>query len=67
MEMPGNLDTKVGKLYQRDRILVFPETGKSWSRTYIIGQIIPECGSITPINLSFIPFTLFENLSRIKF
>ena len=23
METPGNLDTKVGKLYQRDRILVF--------------------------------------------
>ena len=46
MEILENLDTKVGKLYQRDRILVFfPETGKSWSRTYI-RQIIPKCGSI---------------------
>ena len=52
MEPLENLDTKVGKLYQRYRILVFPETGKSWSRTYIIRQIIPECGSIKRVDWS---------------
>ena len=47
IETPESLHAKVGKPYQREKILAFfLKQARVGGRTNIIRQIIPKCGSI---------------------
>ena len=45
-ETPDRVYAKVGMPCGRDMILTFSWNGESWGRTYLIRQMIPDCGGI---------------------